>query len=876
MKFIMPIKILSRKFLLIISLCIGLAKGGDKSYSQKTITPKDYSLWSKVETEGLSPDGQWLYFRLTYEQGADSLYLIHTVKNKKHVFPRASKWEFINEQQFLYIKKDSLFQVNLGNGKTINYPKATSFGIPANNSYLVVHQGSTTKHLQIYKDSKLIDEILNVSTYLWEASRNQLVYHTETSQAQSVGLLDFSVDYVSKIILESKTEVFQSLTWSEEGKHFAFYGKEEQEVRLYHYNTEEAVLSRIDSQFEELPTDYLISTGNRRKMCLSNNGHYIFFPVVELQKKPKETFTDEAEVWHYKDRELYISRELRSKGYDAEYLAVWSPEQKTIRILHNSTMPWITLNGNQTYALTGNPHHYTPHYQATDIMDFYLVSTENGDTQLFLEKQPYGFSYITFSPNGRYICYFRENNWWIYDVESQKHSCLTNGINVDWNYSEDPGRDFKVWGQPGWSSDSHLLYLYDYHDIWEFNSETHTGKRLTKGKEEYSIYRFDSSSFVKKSDIHIIVANTAIIPQDIPLLLTVDDEKDGSRSIAVMSISKKIMPLTLKGIASTRIRKSKNAPAFIYTQEKFDIPPKIIYQKNIYEKSKTLFQSNPHYTNYISGTSEIITYTLPDGKIKNASLYLPAGYDSSKTYPMIVYIYEQFSKNVFEYINPTLRNSIGFNPTLLTQQGYVVLKPDFQYKAGEPGLSALRCVTAVVQEVIDMGIADSDRLGLMGHSFGGYETNFIITQTPIFAVAVSGAAVADVQQQYFSLHGDDLQIDAWRYESQQYRMKVSFFENTKGYLKNSPILHTSQITTPLLIWTGGSDKNVSPKQSLSYYIALRRLEKESIMLVYPDEGHIFRTPSSQIDLTMKLTQWLDYHLKDKKPLDWMLPHQKKY
>lgn len=159
--------------------------------------------------------------------------------------------------------------------------------------------------------------------------------------------------------------------------------------------------------------------------------------------------------------------------------------------------------------------------------------------------------------------------------------------------------------------------------------------------------------------------------------------------------------------------------------------------------------------------------------------------------------------------------------------------------------------------------------GLIGHSFGGYETDFIVTQTDLFAAAVAGSAATDLSSFYVTI-GASGRPDLWRFEHQQWRMGKSLFEDREGYDKNSPIVHAKNITTPLLTWTGGDDKQVNWNQSTEFFVALHRLQKKHIMLLYPKEGHAISNSKNQKDLQMRIHDWFDYHLKELSPSSWII------
>lgn len=164
--------------------------------------------------------------------------------------------------------------------------------------------------------------------------------------------------------------------------------------------------------------------------------------------------------------------------------------------------------------------------------------------------------------------------------------------------------------------------------------------------------------------------------------------------------------------------------------------------------------------------------------------------------------------------------------------------------------------------------------GLIGHSFGGYETSFIVTRTNIFATAIAGAPATDLTSWYLTVGWNTGRPEFWRFESQQWRMGKSLFEDMESYNRNSPILHVKQITTPLLLWTGEVDKQVNTNQSIEFYLALHRLEKQATMLIYPKERHALLKEENQKDLTKRIQNWFDYYLKDMQPQPWMLKDKK--
>ncbi|WP_131667098.1 alpha/beta hydrolase family protein [Chryseobacterium taiwanense] len=163
---------------------------------------------------------------------------------------------------------------------------------------------------------------------------------------------------------------------------------------------------------------------------------------------------------------------------------------------------------------------------------------------------------------------------------------------------------------------------------------------------------------------------------------------------------------------------------------------------------------------------------------------------------------------------------------------------------------------------------------MSGHSFGGYETAFLMTQNKWFTTGIAGAGFVDLPRQAMSYHKFsylNYVPDYARIESQQNRMIKSLFENYQGYLDNSPIYHLKKLSKPILLWAGKDDDNIHIDQSRSFFIGMKRLGKKGILLEYANEKHNLRSQENQLDLNVKAWQWMDFYLKSNKPSEWIRP-----
>lgn len=303
-----------------------------------------------------------------------------------------------------------------------------------------------------------------------------------------------------------------------------------------------------------------------------------------------------------------------------------------------------------------------------------------------------------------------------------------------------------------------------------------------------------------------------------------------------------------------------------YTEENYNLPPTL----KIFNQGKTriLQESNIPTNLYNWRKQKIINYKNKFNRPLKGVLYYPKNYIEGKKYPMITHIYQIQSdkSNFFEM--PNIKSS--FNFPLYIENDYFVFFPDTYISDEGPGISALDCINSAISSVLEKEEAiNKDKLGIIGNSFGGYETNFIVTQTNLFKAAVSGVAVSSLIWDYFSYSYNYSKPLYWQYDNGQLDMRKSFSEDPDKYLSNSPILYAHQVQTPLLSWTGLEDYNVHWEQTRHFFTALKRYDKKHIALFYKGEGHAITDPKKAKDLFLRIKNWFDYYLKEDNSALWI-------
>jgi dipeptidyl aminopeptidase/acylaminoacyl peptidase len=202
------------------------------------------------------------------------------------------------------------------------------------------------------------------------------------------------------------------------------------------------------------------------------------------------------------------------------------------------------------------------------------------------------------------------------------------------------------------------------------------------------------------------------------------------------------------------------------------------------------------------------------------------------------------------------------NAQLWASRGYAVLWPDGRMEDRDPLAQVPGLVLPAVDAVIAAGIADPDRVGVMGHSYGGYMVLCLLAQTDRFRAAlVSAPGCVNITSEYGHLAPDGIGKQGY-FEAGLGRMGGTLWERREAYIENSPVFHLDRLHTPLLIICGDADETVPPGQSGELFSGLRRLGREAELRMYEGEGHWPGEWSEQSlrDACERVVAWFGQHL----------------
>ncbi|GIQ57858.1 acylaminoacyl-peptidase [Flavobacterium collinsii] len=840
---------------------------------KKQLTSADYNLWGEVDLDKISPDQKWASYKITYDSGIDTLFVRNIQSRKTYHLAGGKTSLFTKDNIFICQKVDELqiLEVRTGKKETIKSVKEYTYCFETNQLILLVGLEKDTPKLIIRSPmGKVIKEINDVTQFSLSPKGQQLVCNTFSKNKDLLVLIDLkNIKNLRKLEIGSATH-FSDFTWHKEGSALAFLARSNDSFgnSLFYYSLEKQKMYQLDPATQpNFPDNASIMDDSFYKLSISDDMQKVFLAIKNKTNISKTSPDSNVEIWNANDKWIYPQNQRSGNFEKAKKLALWLPLENRFTPISSTELPKVMLSGDQQYAILSNPKDYEPQFETEGPRDYYIMNLKTFEKDLFLKKQTTDYTLIVPSPSGKYVAYFKENNWWVYTIVAKTHKNITGTTQGKFTAKIRTLVNESACGNPGWSTDDKEILIYDQYDLWAITPDGTSARRLTHGKEAKIRYRI--ADFPNKRTLGFIYDGLKIESFDITkeLLLRAEGE-DGKTGYFKWTSSAGVKPIVYQDGYIDQLNYTSQKKKMFYREQKFNGSPQLMITKDL-SKPISFFQSNPQQEKYFWGKSELIEYQNSKNKNLKGVLLYPANYDPKQKYPMIVLIYEIQSDVLHHYINPTSNNENGFNATVFTSHGYFVFLPDIFLEKGNPGISATDCVVAATKKIIDKGIVNPNKIGLSGNSFGGYETSFIITQTDLFATAIAGGAITDLNSFYLTISPKSGKPDMWRFQSEEWQMGKTPFEAPLAYEANSPIVHTQKIKTPLLLWSGKQDKQVDPHQSIELYLALRRLGKKNIMLFYPNEGHVLTNTTNKKDLSIRMQEWFGYFLKDQQPAQWI-------
>ena len=473
------------------------------------------------------------------------------------------------------------------------------------------------------------------------------------------------------------------------------------------------------------------------------------------------------------------------------------------------------------------------------FFELLLVPLDGSSIKCLATNIRFGSRFVSWAPNSKQLIYTHPDGLFLTSTQGDEQKNLTT------NFAEPP--HFFI--RPLWNvSGTSVFCGFDGH-VWEIASDRSNIRKLTEGLDRHI------TGFVAKRDTHVIWESNE--EQSI-CIRTHDPEtrKDGfylintAEARATCLFERQIYLSTPSG----------NGTQLIYRAQSATYPEEVWIYDIVLGKQQQVTDLNPHLCGLRYGEVRFIESKTAEDKRLRGVLILPTNYEEGKRYPLITKVYpgQDLSRSV--YIFGLADEEINFQ--LLAARGFAVLGVDMPLESTDSLVDMPGFVLPAIDEVIEMGIADENRLGIMGFSYGGYCTAGLITQTNRFKAAVCGGGIYNLTSVYGQLSkGGHSSGIGWA-ETGQGRMGGSLWEQRQRYIDNSPIFYLDKIETPVLIYCGEGFGGSDYAQSGELFSGLRRLQKKATFVWYRGEGHPATDwrPEHQTDYQKRIMDWFEEHL----------------
>ncbi len=730
-----------------------------------------------------------------------------------------------------------------------------------NGYHLVVRNINTAKQ----------DTFRYVSNYIFAEEGKRLAFVStglDSNTLAGVYVLNLENMMLTNL-LSAKKSKYPQIAFSKNGKDFAFVADTDTtktRIRPYGLYSWSEGMEKAEKLLDNntAPEGYLLSSN--KKINFSEDGESIYFglatPPVLNDTSLLEDEIVNVEVWTYNEPRLYTVQELdlekdRKKSYTA---VIHLDDPGRVIQLATSSFPDVEISdkGNAPYALAVNsePYQLESQWLGGLYKDYAIVDIHSGKFKQILTKIR---GDVSLSPKGKYIYGYNmsDSTYFTYSIATAKLSEFTKG-KVFYDELNDSPTPPYPYGSAGWTEDDAAILIYDRYDIWKFYPEKGAMERLTKGRENKTVYRY-----IKLDNEQDFINDKAKW-----LLSAFNEESRNSGYYEYNSKNGRLIQLLFGAYHYGRPVKAINNDRLIFSRESFREFPDIRYSDLSFKKQVRISHANPQQEDYNWGTAEIVKWTSLDGRELEGMLIKPENFDPDKKYPMIVNFYEKSSEGLYRHHAPSPGRST-INYSFYASRGYLIFNPDVYYRIGYPGESAFNCVIPGVTALINKGFVDKNNIGVQGHSWGGYQIAYLVTRTDIFKAAEAGAPVPNMISAYGGIRWWTGLSRQFQYEHTQSRIGGTPWEYPSRYIENSPIFNIDKINTPVLIMHNDADGHVPWYQGIEFFMALRRLGKESWFLNYNGEPHWPLKMQNRKDFNIRLAQFFDYYLKGQPMPVWM-------
>ncbi|MCR4029793.1 MULTISPECIES: alpha/beta hydrolase family protein [Flavobacterium] len=862
----------------IVLLCALALSVHSLSAQKKAVDSIAYQSWQRIGTNKISYNGNWALYKTAFQdaekESKPETFIINTKSGKKLTLEKIGDANFVGTGDILMYQENNVTYLhNLATGnkkvwKTTDYTQTLEGTNYLYFSHFQMGKDGNNSNKLVFFDLAKNDSIVINNIKSSKMLRGQKIIFTQVND-NSIVLKYGDLKGPYKEIYSGSVAAFGDFSINTNELEGTFTTKTDpsKEVDVLHYfnlktNSQKEVLDFNSIKWED--QNYKFS---RNAYPFTENTRFVYLDIRSASNQYPDNRIKKSDIdiwkWNEGAMERRLAKVRGEKASAKDPLYVYDlKEKKCIKISDNhysNISHPDAVDYSKLFKYVNDKYTIEVDWTFTERNDLYIIDAATGKDQLV--KQGI-WSTPFWNPAGTFALYFDEKQeaWQSYktDGSSTEFKNIPTGIPYSLKDQEkDMGRTPVPYGIAGWLNNGNSVALYDKFDIWVID--------LNGNTKPYSL----TQEFGRKNNVVLRLYGSEFGGNLTGKTLTLRgfDLNTKAEGVYVLK-NNKITVLASNPNYDIKIQAfAGNQSNYLFTKESASTFPDLWWANENFKTQKRLTDVNPQQAEYNWMKTKLLRWKNFDGTDGEGSLYVPQNYDASKTYPVIVHFYEKHTHEMNHYPMPELSTSNINIPTFLSR-GYLVFMPDVNYTYNSPGNSAYNAVVSGTQYLIDQKISEKGKIGIQGHSFGGYETSYIITKTPIYTCAIVGSGVSNFTSNYLNYRVNGIS-NMFKYEADQYRMKGSMYEFPKEYVDNSPIFSANKVTTPALIFHNDKDGAVPFDQGMGLFFALRRLGKEAWLVNYKTENHTLDRAVNQKDWTQKMLQYFDFYLKGASRPDWM-------
>ncbi len=889
---------------------------------KKVLTLADYGRWNRITGAAISADGKWMTYTHTPNDGDATLFIKELDGPKLYTVPVGSGAQFSDNGRWIgyFVSQPTptgrggrgagrgnapptnvppaagrggapspdanrTFElIDLTTGNKTTTPGIASFRFATGSRWLAlsanraagVTTGGVTLVVRNLNDGTVEQTFGNVGEYQFDDAAKLVAYSVDAPDSLANGVYLYDFEKGTNKPLTTGQYVFDNFSWrarstdlvalrGEKKKGFA----QRENALLVFRNAGAPITYTLGKK------DTVISEFSPPRW--SRDGARVFFGVKEQEVEPEPSTEPKAnvDVWHWKDDDVQSVQIVQlNQLRRATTPAVFDVAANKGMLLGDRALRTATPTPNGKWAIGRVDTSYSGAVEwGGSKGDYYRIDLATGNRTL-IEK---GLTRtMGVSPDSRWYLFLKDKQIRAYDIENNKTTTLSvPGVSF-LDMTDDYPYEKPIYGVAGWTRDGRVLLNHQF-DIWAVPLDGSKATNLTGGMGTAEQIRFRIETFAAgggrgggRGGAAAADTGDAGIDMTKPLTLSAYGEWTKKSGYYSLAPGGKPTPLIYEEKSIGGVTKATNSDRVIFTEQTAAMFPDYWVSSTSFASPKKVTDANPFITEFEwTPRRVLVDYKNAKGERLQGTLTLPANYEQGKKYPMLVYFYDRMSNTHNQFSMPVYDD----RPHMSTyaSDGYLVMQPDIVYETGKPGTSALDCITAAVKKVIEMGYADPKHIGLQGHSWGGYQSSFILTQTDLFAAVVTGAPPTNLTSFYDETYPGSGTLQQGIMEVGQVRMGEGNTPWTARalYDSQSPIEHVRNIKTPFLILHGTADNAVDWHQGLEFYAAARRWGKQVILLSYPGEPHHLARKENQKDFQVRMKAFFDHYLKGTPAPSWM-------